>query len=190
MRKHRWVASVAGVAIATLGAAAGVSARTPVDPTSLTPPLGPDRVCWQLGSVVQCDTGHDVMYANEPRVDASCGTIYETGEDRSTATRWYEDGLLVRRQVQEHNVGVWSLSPDGSGPVVGFQRQYSWDEQFAVPGDLETGVQVLKGATLLVPALGANLHESGQYHSDTEVERGLHVSDDAAIDLLCPLLGG
>lgn len=191
MRKREWVVAVATAVIATLGAAAGVSARTAVDPASLTPPPPlVDGACWDLGSFVKCDTGKDIVVANEPIVDATCGTIYESAEERSTATRWYVDGLLVRREVQEHDRGFWSLAPDGSGPTVEFQRDFSWDEQFAVPGDLDSGVQILKGATMRVPALGAALHESGTWNSDTEVDRGLHASDAPEIDLLCPLLVG
>src|SRR5262249_11888820 len=158
------------------------------DPTTLTPPLKAFRVCWQLGPTVQCDTSGDDTYANEPIGDFGCGVIYESGEDVSNSTRWYQDGLIVRRAVQERSRGFWALSPDGAGPIVEWQRDFSWDEHFAIPGDIDSAVRIVKGSTLRVPALGADLHESGQFNDATEEERGLHVSDDAAIARLCPLL--
>jgi hypothetical protein len=49
MRIRRPILLAIVLTISSLGLASGVSARTPVDPTSLTPPLKPFRVCWQLG---------------------------------------------------------------------------------------------------------------------------------------------
>src|SRR5262245_41832544 len=184
--------TVIGVAavVASLVGASGVAARTPVDPTSLTPPLKPFRVCWQLGPEVQCDTSGDDSYENVPIGDFGCGQIYETGEDVSNSTRYYEDGLIVRRAVQERSRGFWSLSPYGGGPIVEWQRDFSLDEHFATPGDIESAIRIVKGSTVRVPALGADLHASGWSIEDTDDRRGHFADGDANLALLCPLLVG
>jgi hypothetical protein len=187
MRASRSILVAVVVATASLAGATGAAARTPVDPTSLTPPLQPFRVCWQLGPYVQCDTSSDPFSENEPVDVAPCGQLYETAEYRSHATRWYQDGLIIRRQVQEHVVGTWSLSPTGAGPAVTFMRDASWDERFTTPGDIGTGVSTVQGASLRVPALGAMLHESGQFLPD-DTFHGLFTSDEPSD--LCALLVG
>jgi hypothetical protein len=190
MRATRVALVAVLVATASLAGATGAAARTSVDPTSLTPPLKPFRVCWQLGPYVQCDTSGDIFSQNEPVDVAPCGQLYETAEYRSHSTRWYEDGLIIRRQVQEHDAGTWSLSPTGAGPRVTFMRDASWDEIFTTPGDIETGVSNVQGASLRVPALGMELHESGQFLPD-DTFRGLFTSDDPrAAEQLCALLVG
>ena len=190
MRATRPILVAILVAIAVLTGAAPASARTLVDPTSLTPPLKPFRVCYELGPYVQCDTSGDSTYENQEVGDFGCGETYESAEDVSNSTRWYQDGLIVRRAVQERSRGFWSLSPTGAAPVVEFQRDFSWDEHFSIPGDITSTERTVKGATLLVPALGADLHESGYSVEDTDDQRGRFVSDDPHAALLCPLLLG
>lgn len=190
MRGIRLIRVAVAIAVVALANVPVASARTLVDPTSLTPPLKPFRVCYELGPNVQCDTSGDVTFADEPIGDFGCGVIYETVEERSNSTRWYQDGLLVRRAVQEHDRGFWTLSPTGAGPVVEFMRDSSWDEQFTIPGDITSTVRTVKGASLRVPALGPDLHESGYDVLDTDDRRGHFASDDAHIALLCPLLVG
>ena len=56
MRGIRIFVCASLLAIASLGGASGVSARTPVDPTTLTPPLQPFRLCYEQGPWVNCDT--------------------------------------------------------------------------------------------------------------------------------------
>jgi len=187
MRATRPILVAIMLAISSLSSATGVSARTPVDPTSLTPPLKPFRVCWQLGPNVQCDTSGDTFYENEPIGDFGCGVIYESAEERSNSTRTYQDGLIVRRAVEEHDRGFWALSPTGAGPIVEFMRDSSWDERFMIPGDITSTDRTVRGASLRVPALGANLHESGYTVLDTDDQRGRFVNDDAQIALRCPL---
>ena len=190
MRAARFTTVAMVVVIAALTNVAAVSARTPVDPTSLTPPLKPFRVCWQLGPYVQCDTSGDTFVTNEPTDVAPCGQIYQTVEFKSHSTRWYQDGLIIRRQVQEHDDGTWSLSPTGAGPTVAFQKDSSWDERFAIPGDINSGVTTVRGATLRVPALGVELREAGLFLVDGDHD-GLFTTDDPiAAAELCDLLVG
>jgi len=187
MRTTRSILAAVILLVGSLGLAPGAAARTPVDPTSLTPPLKSFRVCWQLGPTVQCDTSGDVSYENMEADDAPCGTIYETGREISNSTRYYQDGLIVRRAVQESVRGTWSLSPTGAGPTVEIMRDLSWDEHFAIPGDITSGTLSLRGSVLRIPSLGSDIHETGLTLSD-ETHHGLISYTDEAAARLCALL--
>ena len=177
--------------ISSLGFASGASARTLVDPTTLTPPLKPFRICYQLGPYVQCDTSGVSTTANDPAGDLPCGQLYQSATEISNSTRWYQDGRIVRRAVQEHGRGFWSLSPTGAGPIVDFSFAFSWDEHFTIPGDIDSAVRDVRGITLQVPALGAALHESGLYLGADDITHGLSTGNDpAGIAKLCDLLIG
>ena len=189
MRRRNPMLAVILVAVALLMSGSGASARSYVDPTTLTPPLKPFRVCWQLGPYVQCDTSGVVSYENLPTDVAPCGLIYETATEDSNSTRWYQDGLLVRRAVEESVKGTWSLSPTGDGPTVIFARNVSWDEDFTTPGDVDTSVSNYRGSTLRVPALGSDLHDVGVWMPDG-THHGLVTYTDEAAARLCELLVG
>ena len=186
MRGIRPVVVALGLLIAASAPVA--QARTLVDPTTLTPPLKPFRICYELGPYVQCDTSGDTSYEAAENGQLSCGVLYEFGEDVSHSTRWYQDGLIVRRQVQEHSRGFWTLWPDGTGPTVDWERDFSWNEEFATPGDIDSAVRVYKGTTVRVPALGAELMEAGWALPDSDILHGRFENDEAAAELLCPLL--
>ena len=191
MRRTRSIFVLLVVAAVSLGSAATASARTLVDPTTLTPPLKPFRICYQLGPYVQCDTSGGIgTVENEPVDVAPCGQIYETHVEQGNSTRWYQDGLIIRRQVQNHVDGTWSLSPTGAAPRVAFSKDSSWNELFAIPGDINSGIATVHGNTLRVPALGTLLHESGQFFPD-DSNVGHFTSDDPeAVAQLCALLLG
>lgn len=190
MRRTRPIIVVIALAIGALGGAPGASARSPVDPTTLTPPLKPFRVCWQLGPEVQCDTSGTASVEDLPTDDSPCGQIYETSKEVSNSTRWYRDGLIVRRNIQESVRGTWSLSPIGDGPTIAFMRDLSWDEHFAIPGDLTSGVASIRGSVLRVPSLGPDLHESGLIvpNGDDEIHHGRISYTDEGSARLCALL--
>ena len=187
MRALRPALASIALVIGSLAGATVATARTPVDPTSLTPPLKAFRVCFEEGPFVHCDTSGVVEFVNEPTDEAPCGLIYETSTEQSHSTRWYQDGLLVRRAVQVKVSGTWSLSPTGAGPTVRFGRDISWDEHEAIPGDIDSGVLSQRGSTLRVPQVGSGLHDSGQWLPD-----GMHVGHVAYTDegaaRLCELL--
>src|SRR3954453_19214098 len=194
MRGLRHMSSAA-VGLAALAIAASVLApaglaRTPVDPTSLRPPLKPFRICYELGPYVQCDTSGDVFTENEPTDVATCGQIYESAEFKSHSTRWYQDGLIIRRQVQDSVTGFWTLSPTGDGPRVGFRRNNSWNELFAIPGDITSGVATFNGGNLRVPARGVRLHEAGQVRPDESTMGRFTSTWELAEERLCVLLVG
>ena len=189
MRATRPILVAIVLAISSLTAASGVSARTLVDPTTLTPPLLPFRICYELGPYVQCDTSGDVTYENRDTDELPCGVLYASGHEISNSTRFYQNGLLVRRAVQERITGTWSLSPTGAGPTVAWSENDSWDDQFAVPGDITSFVRIVRGSLLRVPALGSDLHASGMFWDDgSGTYRGLFTDDDAARLRLCALL--
>jgi hypothetical protein len=180
------ILSIASLAGATVTSAAHIR----VDPTTLTPPLLPFRVCYEDGPWVKCDTsGPTETYANQ-EVDylgLPCGSVFESATITSHATRWYVYLLLVMRDAQEHIVGTWSLSPTGSGPTVAFAGDDSHREVFLVPGDLSSDVEVAHGGFLRVPALGAGFHDSGIYLPDG-TQHGHTSFTDEAKARLCELL--
>jgi len=193
MKARRLLVVLAIVAVASLGGTSGASAHTRVDPTTLTPPLKPFRVCYEDGPWVKCDTsGPTETYANQeitegPLFGLPCGTIYESATVTGHATRWYVNLLLVVRDAQQHIVGSWSLSPIGSGPTVAFAVDISWHETFLVPGDLSSDSEVAHGSFLRVPALGAGFHDSGIYLPDG-TQHGQTSFTDEAKARLCELL--
>jgi hypothetical protein len=189
MRATRPMFVLIVVAILSLSGATGASARTLVDPTTLTPPLKSFRICYELGPYVQCDTSGDVTYANRETDVAPCGLIYQSAHEVSNSTRFYQDGLLVRRAVQEQITGTWSLSPTGAGPTVAWAVNDSWDDHFTVPGDIDSFVRVVRGSSLRVPALGSDMHLSGVFVEDGSGSyRGISTNGDAAALELCALL--
>jgi hypothetical protein len=89
MRSRRLQLAVAIAVLTSLGGATVTTAHTLVDPTTLTPPLKPFRVCYEDGPWVKCDTsGPTETTENEPIFDLPCGTIYETATYITHATRW------------------------------------------------------------------------------------------------------
>jgi hypothetical protein len=177
------------LAVASLGGASGASAHTLVDPTTLTPPLQPFRVCYQDGPWVKCDTSGVSSVTNEASFDLSCGTVYETSTDTRHATRWYRDGLLVERIVQSKVRGTWSLSPTANGPTVGFMADLSWDERFLVPGDLSSDSEVSHGNFLRIDGMGSLGRETGIWLPDGTHHGLLSDASPESEAQLCALLG-
>src|SRR3954462_5755292 len=130
----RWIRPfmvvVAGVLIAASAPLA--EARTLVDPTTLTPPLKPNRICYQLGPTVQCDTSGDVTNENVEADELPCGLLDGSSHEVSNSTRFYQDGLLVRRAVQEQITGTWSLSPIAAGADLAWAVAGRRDERVAI----------------------------------------------------------
>jgi hypothetical protein len=189
MKPRRFLAVGVILAVASLAGASISSAHTLVDPTTLTPPLKPFRVCFQDGPWVKCDTSDlPKSYANQANTDFDlpCGTMYESATITNRATRWYKNLLLVERNGLEHIAGTWSLSPTGSAPTVAFSADNSWHETFLVPGDLSSDSEVVHGS-FRVPALGAEFHDSGIILPDGTTH-GHTLFTDAAKAQLCSLL--
>lgn len=188
-RVTRAVLAACVLAAASLGGASGAAAHTRVDPTTLTPPLKPFRVCYQDGPWVSCDTSGVSSVTNAASFDLSCGTVYETSTETTHATRWYRDGLLVERIVQAKIRGTWSLSPTGSGPIVGFMADLSWDEQFLVPGDLSSDSEVSHGNFVRIDGMGSLGRETGIWLPDGTHHGLLSDTSPESDARLCALLG-
>lgn len=188
MARRRTFLGVTFFVIASVGGASGVSARTPVDPATLTPPLEPYRVCYEQGPWVNCDTSSVSHLTNEPVADIPCGTIYETSTDTRHATRWYRDGLLVERIVQSKVRGTWSLSPTGAGPMVAFTADLSWDERFLVPGDLSSDYEVSRGNFIRIDGMGSLMRDAGTWLPDGSHHGLLTIFSDESNATLCALL--
>jgi hypothetical protein len=191
MRYRRLLLIAAIAALTALSGASVATAHTLVDPTTLTPPLKPFRVCYEDGPWVRCETGGAGGYENQPVSDGPasglpCGTIYETESDTAHATRWYENLLLVERDAEQQITGSWSLSPTGSGPTVAFASDESWHETFLVPGDLSSDSEVFH-SSFRVPALGAGFHDAGIYLPDGTQHGHTSFTDEAQAKL-CELL--
>jgi hypothetical protein len=173
-----------GLALMTLAAPGGALAGEPVDGSTLTPPVDPGTPCAADGAWVRCDTSGVVTYGYEPAFDLPCGLMYETGVDDRHATRWYRDGLLVKRSVQASFRGSWSLSPTGDGPTVDVSGDWNWWIRFSVPGSDASGVLVSHGNALRVAGLEPQLRDVGIWLPD-DTHHGLLTFDDASLELLC-----
>jgi hypothetical protein len=181
---------LAVVAIATLTSLGGATvtyAHTLVDPTTLTPPLKPFRVCYEDGPWVKCDTSGTDAIEREPVFDLPCGTIYETATAVAHATRWYENGLLVERDATQSVRGTWSLSPTGAAPTVDIAANDGWHETFLVPGDLSSDSVVAHGNFLRISGMGADFRDVGIYGPEG-THHGLASFTDEAAARLCALL--
>ena len=182
----------------TLVGASVASARTPVDPGTLIPPPPPGSTCEATGRFIVCDTSFEIHGVNVP-IDfgLACGTVYESLDDVRRGKRWYDaDSLLiVKRLVFQDLAGTWSLSPDGSGPVIRLSAHSSWSNvEFPDPFDESTWPTALHGNALTAsaPGHGVIIHFAGLDRPD-----GTH--HGAATDFLdapdvaaeaCDALGG
>jgi hypothetical protein len=186
-RSMKSILAASMLAAASLGGASGASAHTLVDPTTLTPPLPPFRVCYADGPWVICDTSGVTTLSGEPAGDLPCGTVYENSTETRNATRWYRDGLLVERIVQSKVRGTLSLSPTGAGISVGEAFDSSSDEQFLVPGDLSSVSEVSHGSLERIDGLGSLGRDAGIWLPDG-THHGLFTLGDEADAKLCALL--
>jgi hypothetical protein len=190
MHPRRLAILLTALAIGALSLAPVALARTLVDPTTLTPPLKPTRICYQQGPWVQCATPSVTTLENEEAGELSCGTVYVTMTETIDATRWYLDGLLVERNAVDKMRGSWSLSADGSAPTVEIAADLSWHEEFVVPGDVSSSVERSHGTFIRVVGLGAIGMDAGTFKPDGTF-RG-HAGEDVPEEdaALCALLVG
>jgi hypothetical protein len=89
------------------------------------PPPGADCRSTGGGAVV-CHTVFDDSHPSAEAFPLPCGVVYEAVSDVRRGIRWYAGGRLTRRFVFQDAHGSWSLSPDGSGPVVTWVAHVSW----------------------------------------------------------------
>ena len=166
-------ALVVGVASATLSrTTTPATAGALVDPTTLQP-VPPNAVCRADGPQVICDTYFEESLANEPIFDLSCGTVHETSYYRGDGTRYYVNGLLVKRHVAASLDGTWSL---GGGTTLKVTASYSENSYWPVPGSggNETAGATSHGSNFKVSGRGSGviIQDSGTWFPDGE-HRGL-----------------
>jgi hypothetical protein len=184
---RRFLPLAAIAAIGLFGAAGATSARTLVDPTTLTPPPPATYVCQEDGPWVKCDRSVVFTISDEDTGDPGCGTVYQDSTDSRHATRWYRDGLLVELIVQSKVRGTLSLSPAGAGTTLDFAADLSWDERFLVPGDLSSGSETVRGNILRIEGMRSLARDVGIWLPDG-THHGLFSLGDEADAALCALL--
>lgn len=184
---------IGGVIAAMSWTTTSASAGAIVDPTTLQP-VPPNAVCRADGSYVICDTFVDETLVNEPIFDLPCGTVYETSSYHGAGTRWYVDGLLVKRHVAANLDGTWGLSPTGTETTLKETANFSTDSYWPVPGSGgdETAVSTNHGSNFKISAPGAGviIQDSGTIYPDGEhrgLLRGLPSPETAAA--LCAAFG-
>lgn len=166
------VVTATTVAIALLATGSVSAAHVRVDPTTLTPPLLPYRVCYLDGESIRCDTSNIDSWANVPIFDLPCGTVYETATDDRRAVRYYNlDKLLYERNAEEELNGTWTLSATGGGPTLQTRASDGWHEHFVVPGDFDSDVERAHGSFLHV-FLGNVILDVGIRLEPTDVGHG------------------
>lgn len=141
------------VAMAALVAPA--AARTPVDPTTLTPPP-PDffnATCERLGGTILCD-----LHFSDPPVTGDpsgivCGGIELTYSQTRDVVgkRFYDlDGNLRRRHFREDIAG--RIVNPVTSRWVSFVQQDTIVHDLGVPGDIGTGTTRITGTAFKVTA--------------------------------------
>lgn len=165
-------------------------AGRPVDPSTLTPEPPPGAICSANGpTLVLCHTVFVEDLVNEPVFALPCGQVYETSHDPRTGLRWYEDALLVRRQVFSDFEGAWSLSPSGSDPTVRIEGHVSWIDTYHVPGDEGSVTTTFQGLGLHAFVPGGVIQIAGLERPDSDAAGVFRFPDDpAAAEALCAAL--
>jgi hypothetical protein len=181
--------------LAIVGAAACVAlvpaafAGPAVDPATLQPPAPPGSVCREDGPLTICHRETEDSWANVPIFDLPCGQLYETAVLRTDATRWYRDGLLVRRRVVQQSDAVWTLSPTGDAPTVSAITRNNWFVEYGVPGDLSSGSLTAHGTELTIRGVGTTLKFAGLDLPEGDHRGVLRFIDDPnAVASLCSAL--
>ena len=97
------------------------AANSSVDPGTLIPVPPEGAVCRADGPWTICHTDVSSATVNEPVLDLTCGTVYETGTDIRQSIRWYNDeNKLVRYSMctslsswfATHALGLAALAVD------------------------------------------------------------------------------
>jgi hypothetical protein len=185
---ERVLLALAGVAACVSVAPAAIAGPI-VDAASLQPVPPPGSVCREDGPLTICHRASDESWADVPIFDLPCGQLYETAALHTDATRWYRDGLLVRRRVVQHSDATWTLSTTGDGSSVTAIVRNNWFVEYAVPGDESTGSLTAHGTELTIRGVGATLKFAGIDLPEGEHRGVLRFIDDPnAVASLCAAL--
>jgi hypothetical protein len=172
--------------------AIAAAAQSSVDPTTLIPEP-PNAVCWTVGTGSICHTQLSFPTVNDPVLQLTCGTVYQTGSDIRHGIRWYNsENKLVKRSFTLTANAIWSLSPEGTGPTVTVTDRENVKSEFAVPGDLSSefgGSDAGIGVRVQAPGFGVILHVAGLSKAD-ETFHGIFITEDdpAVAARLCAAL--
>jgi hypothetical protein len=151
-----------------LAVAPAAIAGSPVDPTTLNP-IPPDvYTCQADGPNTICRASFEETIEGG-EIDLLCGyaNILEWTTLSVDVVRYYDANRnLIRRTGRANLSGFFSLSPSGGEPTIDVIAHSNWIEVFAVPGDLDSGLETEHGlfnhtGGSSAPGFGANLHASG-----------------------------
>ena len=162
--RHASLATVTAASLLLVGASATMAAV--VDPSTLTPPPPPGARCFTTGpDRVTCDTFLNLVVENQPDFETPCGLLYVTGTDYRDGTRYYEDGLLVRRHLMFDINVTWSLSPTGEGPTLKLIGHVGEWTVWPVPGVDDNAIVTFSGldAKAIGPGLGTGFQIAGRW---------------------------
>jgi hypothetical protein len=197
---------VAAFVLVMASVPAAVSARTPVDPATLTPPPPAEfnPVCERIGNQIICEVSFsDPPIVEEPS-EVICGsTELLVSQTRSVVgKRFYSaDGFLLRRHFHDKLAGAWTNPLTGESLLLAGGFTYLHD--LGVPGDISSGTTRITGSVRIYSPDGRTiLHgdagrlvidestgmvtaESGQHPFEDYFARG----DVAALQPLCAALG-
>lgn len=166
LRHALLAAMLAGTALVT---SAGVTLGASVDPATLTPQPPPGARCFTSGpGRVICDPFLNLEIENQPDFEAPCGLLYVTGTDERDGTRYYENGLLVRRHITFNINVTWSLSPSGEGPTLTLIAHTGEWMSWPDPGNDETAIVTFSGldAKAIGPGVGTGFQIAGRWDPD------------------------
>ena len=119
--------------------------------------------------------------------------MYETSHDVRSGIRWYDtDNKIVKRFVTQDAEGTWSLSPTRTGATATLAVHANWTNQYAVPGDDQSGPQVNHGeGTIRAPGFGVIVHNAGLDAPDGTHHGAFRFVEDLAVRAeLCAALTG
>jgi len=197
---------VAALLLLTAAVPAAVSARVPVDPTTLTPPPPAEfnPVCERVGNQIICEVSFtDPPIVEEPS-EVFCGTTELLfSQTRSVVgKRFYSaDGLLLRRHFHDELGGAWTNPLTGESVLLAGGFAYLHD--LGVPGVVSSGTTQVTGSVriffaggrtifhgdagrfVIDEATGTIISESGQHPFEDYFARG----DVTALQPLCAALG-
>jgi hypothetical protein len=143
----------------------GATARTTVDPSTLTPTPNPagNPVCGWTGSQIQClaDRSFTVTDA-DTGISCAGGELLETSQRHIHRHYYYNaDRLLTSTITQEWVDGI--LYVKETGQLVRWTDTDTGIQSLSVPGDNSTGVGINSGANLhFYPASGGSVLIAGR----------------------------
>lgn len=139
---------IAGLLVASLPD--GALARTPIDPSTLTPPppASINPVCYLDGAQTICD----IHFSDPPDVNedsgilcpSATGDLLESQSRTVSGQRYYDSaGFLTRRHFHEDFIGSFT-SPD-TALTVQFSGEDTLDAVLSAPGDIGSGTVTITG---------------------------------------------